>query len=342
LSLLPSFNVDIGASLGLEGTIGLEADVFAYVAAPIRFALDVVEGLNSKLDTTCGYLDAYVEFVNGEAVVENTRWIMHELACNPTAGPPRKGQGCDGVDNNCDAMNQIDECAEDVFPPEIQPLELPATFPTADNAVNYLLDNIIASDDCLPVALAAEITAVSPTSATIVVTATAEGCEDRAVEDVTTETFEVTIADGSPPVLSACTFNPGPPSLSFNRVNSYADSKLTIPDAQDAAAELKYTVNFLVNEMTTYTMLHVSDGPQPALFIQEFACPADNANCAVISGAEDRSRTYRVEYEVTDLSGNSATESCEITIGDDFVEGPFFLVATTEFVRASAPLPLLT
>ena len=91
---------------------------------------DIVFQMFDHMDGVCAYLDSYVQLAKVEAAYENTRWIMKELACQPSS--LKRGHGCDGIDNNCDNDGNVDECAEDVIDPEI---DLSAVYESCGNKV---------------------------------------------------------------------------------------------------------------------------------------------------------------------------------------------------------------
>ena len=78
------------------------------------------------LETVLAQADMHDGLVDGaelEAVYENTKTMLDaqaaiydEVVCR-CAEEPRRGHGCDGVDNDCDKT--VDECDEDIFPPII-------------------------------------------------------------------------------------------------------------------------------------------------------------------------------------------------------------------------------
>ena len=120
--------------------------------------------------------------------------------------PTRFGYGCDGFDSNCDIDRLIDECAEDKYPPNI---DLSAansckdvTFASADDAKGCVVERAIAMDDCLPVMLTTTLVAETSCSTGVEVTATAIGCNSRAVEDISTAMVSGLKVDSTPPEVT--------------------------------------------------------------------------------------------------------------------------------------------
>jgi hypothetical protein len=171
----------------------------------IKFLLDVVEALFGHIGDVCSYLDGYVQLAKVEATYENTRYVLHELACRAPADIAlQRGYGCDGLDNTCDADKQIDECDEDIFPPEIDAtmafLECgDKIFANHAKAQACVAEHTSAVDDCKPIVI--KTASSSACVSTVTLTATAQGCGGR-TEDTASVTIPVQI-DGGPQLSAA-------------------------------------------------------------------------------------------------------------------------------------------
>jgi hypothetical protein len=180
----------------------------------IKFLLDVVETLFDHMGSVCGYLDGYVQLAKIEATYENSRYALHELACrSPKDVDLQKGYGCDGLDNTCDSDKQIDECAEDIFPPDIDAtlafLECDSKiFHNIQEAMDCVKTYTSAVDDCKPVLVETSTSFTTGDCASdVTLKATAQGCNGRSMEDISSVTIPVQI-DGAAPYVS-CSFAPG-------------------------------------------------------------------------------------------------------------------------------------
>jgi hypothetical protein len=182
----------------------------------ISFLLEVVESLFGHMSNVCGYLDGYVQLAMVEATYENSRYTLHELACRPAKDIVlQKGYGCDGLDNTCDSDKQIDECAEDIFPPDIDAtlafLECGSKiFHDTQEAMDCVKTYTSAVDDCKPVLVETFTSTFLPTgdcASDVTLRATAQGCSDREMEDISSVTIPVQI-DGVAPLVS-CSFAAG-------------------------------------------------------------------------------------------------------------------------------------
>lgn len=69
-----------------------------------------------QLYESCEMIDDFVELAFTEAIYENSRFALQELACREPVNLARRGYGCDGIDNTCDPNKVIDECNEDIIP----------------------------------------------------------------------------------------------------------------------------------------------------------------------------------------------------------------------------------
>ena len=149
------------------------------------------------MGSVCGYLGGRVGY--GGATYENTRFALQELACRaPYTLDLQRGYGCDGLDNTCDEDKKIDECAEDIFPPEIDVSDAlqhcsNKIFPLAQDAVECFSSLVTAVDDCKEVELTVMASSVTPGQATIEIKAVALGCGNRATQDTTIVTIPVLI-----------------------------------------------------------------------------------------------------------------------------------------------------
>jgi len=85
-----------------------------------------------------------------DASYQNSVEIFEAVTCLPAAGP-RKYHGCNDADENCDLV--IDDCGEDVFPPELivdvdRLLSLPKWFSSYNDAFDFISTITQAVDDC--------------------------------------------------------------------------------------------------------------------------------------------------------------------------------------------------
>lgn len=150
------------------------------------------------MDDVCSYLDGYVQLALVEATYENSRFALQELACR-TPLALQQGHGCDGLDNTCDDDKKIDECDEDVFPPEIDATDAilwcsNKIFPTPQDAIECFSGLVSAVDDCKEVDLQVTASTVTSGQATVEIKAVALGCGNRLDEDTTIVEVPVIVA----------------------------------------------------------------------------------------------------------------------------------------------------
>lgn len=155
------------ALLALPECGGVSGDACALGVSAAKVALGIVKsaadstvlGLNSELESLNNqYSKCHrdISAANHDNIIETLQKV-DSLICpygNDGLQFSLLGQGCDGIDNNCDAWPnaEVDECEEDQVPPEIKlNSNLPSTpFQSNDEARKFLEENISTSDDCVP------------------------------------------------------------------------------------------------------------------------------------------------------------------------------------------------
>lgn len=122
--------------------------------------LEAAGKLFDHMDNVCGYIDGFVQLAKVEATFGNTRLALLELACREQQGSLKRGYLCDGLDHTCDEGKMIDECAEDIFPPEVDAslavakcsMDRPV-YKHTTAALACANGLVQATDDCQPVAV---------------------------------------------------------------------------------------------------------------------------------------------------------------------------------------------
>jgi hypothetical protein len=174
--------------------------------------------LFDHMGEVCSYLDAYVELALIDATHENTRFALRELACQELGNDEKanmflqRGFGCDGIDNTCDPTKTIDECAEDVFPPDITTTALQecggeTIFTTVEAAKDCVNVYTSAEDDCKSVITETSADVTDSCTATVTFKATAQGCHNRPLQDISIVNIPVKVDSVAPTV--SCKFAPG-------------------------------------------------------------------------------------------------------------------------------------
>lgn len=251
--------------------------------------------------------------------------------------PSSYGYGCDGFDSNCDVSRLIDECAEDLYAPDI---DLSAalsckeqTFAEPDDAKACILDKVVAFDDCLPVLVdAVVVPEATACTTTISVTATAQGCGDRPTEDTTTVSITGIKVDSTPPVVSCDLAATG----LQGKTNAFVDASLTFSaiDGCGASSVLleAYSSEELENANNLVVFSSPVNGTDVKLFVDDDYCNKGSGEgsgkCKVDN--EKEARKYVVRITGTDGSGNSASSTCDLIVGKDDPEGPLFLLSSIE------------
>lgn len=312
----------------------------------IQFVLQAAALLFSHMNDVCGYLDGYVQLALVEGTFENTRFALQELACRNPENGLQRGYGCDGLDNTCDPDKQIDECDEDVFPPEIDASTAieQCSDKIFDNAAEALAciqtDGFVSAvDDCKEVALTIEDTGdVSPScSATVLIKAIAIGCQERP-ED-TSELEVVLDVDGDDPVVE-CTI--GNKHLNGTGAGVFTNLKFdyTAIDGGDECTspdELAVSIDIYSSEVveTGEEMVSISTpltaGAIPTIWAEDHVCKTGASGRCKISSPK-KSRQYKVVVSATDKAGNTKSAECDTIVGkkQKIIDpnDPLFLIAS--------------
>jgi hypothetical protein len=186
----------------------------------IHFLIDAVKFPFTQMQNSCNFLGGWVTGARAAATYENSRYALRELACRDLDAPGqdspllKRGYGCDGIDNTCDDNSIVDECDEDIFPPDLDitlayEFCLRKTFSNEQEGIDCILDRTLAEDDCRPVEVTEKHESIGVgTCATLVeVSAIAQGCVDSSPEGHTTTTKSIQIqVDTEEPVVE-CGFH---------------------------------------------------------------------------------------------------------------------------------------
>ena len=163
----------------------------------------------------------------------------------------------DGIDNTCDEDKQIDECAEDIFPPEINAAEAilkcsDKIFPTSQDALDcFSAPGLVSAlDDCREVDLTFEDKDAPTCSAIIGIKAVALGCGNRPLEDTTEIDVTVAVDDKKPQV----TCNIGAQDLYGSGEFRNLDFSFTAVDEDECTDtdDLAVTIEVLSNEAVAF------------------------------------------------------------------------------------------
>ena len=285
-----------------------------YVNKAIPFAIE-------KWGEACDVVDGSAEGAFAQAAFENTQYTLNEIACRPVGDGSelalKRGHGCDGIDNNCNSpIKLIDECEEDVFPPDMTVKAYPeGWFSTADDAKAFLENSVTAMDDCMPVSLSWDGTS-EKCGATWTATATAEGCGSRPVEDVTTMSFPVKV-DGVAPTVS-CSL--GVQGLEANGLKQFADVGFQYDAYDECSESLEVEILVESDEMENTPSALLSNGMMPSIYVRQNYCDGQTGkgvdDCLVPSSPAVKARYYKVTVKVTDEAGNVGIATCDTSVAE--------------------------
>lgn len=303
----------------------------------VKFVMDNAMLLFDHMNSVCEYLDGYVQLAKVDATFENTRWALQELACRPLESGLQRGHGCDGLDNTCDDDKQIDECDEDIIPPDFDlragPEECTARrFQSEAEAVSCIEGLVSATDDCKPVSLDFSIAQGTQGSCTPVVTATAIalGCGNRP-EDISQLDFSVMV-DGDAPEVSCEIGNQNMNGKGRGDLED-ADFSFTVSDACSDSLSVKIEVfSNEVDSKGADDMALISAGDDPSIYLRNDYCSGNENNCQISTpGNNSKSREYAVSVTAVDSAGNQASAVCTTYVGSTAAAGnDLFGIASKE------------
>ena len=316
----------------------------------IKFLLGVVETLFTHMKNVCGYFNGYVGAAKAGATYENSRFALLELACRfPSNITLQKGYGCDGLDNTCDSDKQIDECAEDIFPPDIDAnlafLECGGgtIFTDVQAAEDCVNTYTLAVDDCKQVVVTTEADAIDACASTVTLTAIAQGCGNRTTEDTSSVSIPVQ-TDGEAPKVSC--------DITEQRLISsgeYTNLGFSYDVSDDCSSELAVTIEVFSNELgildrpggkqsrdgiNDLVFFVSTDDPMvPVIIAHDMTCEfskdgdCDDKHCTIchsggdeiktekkLGGVHKRSREYQIKVTATDKAGRVGTTTCNTFI----------------------------
>jgi len=323
----------------------------------VRYLLEVSSSLFEHMAGVCAYLDSYVQLAKVEATYENTRYALRELACREAEGGLKRGYGCDGKDNTCDEDSQIDECDEDVFPPDLDVTSVVAycegqIFSTTREGLECIKKYAVATDDCQPVQVDVSLHRATSTKCdkTATVTATATNCvalpgdiTTARLEDITTASIPFKV-DGDAPSIACTVFVQDLEGIS----GGYEDISFSYDISDECDSEVDVEVKVFSNELSNHVneMVFISE-PGLTIFVQDQACGMyDDCKISNYEEIESKSkskskgyteefpisREYQVQISATDSAGNTGMAICSTFVGTDTSDGNhLFEVASYEF-----------
>ena len=271
------------------------------------------------LEDTCDFLSDQINGAEAKAVYENSRLILAELACRLPENGMQRGYGCDGIDNTCDIDKQIDECAEDVFPPEFFVSSYPSGYyESAGAALEYLRASVSATDDCKTVdTTIVDISNNTPCSAKFRATAVAGVCGSP-VHDTSIMEFNAKV-DGVPPGIT-CSIEEQ--NLTGSGRGDYVNVGFGFEASDECTSKLDVEIivqsDEILDKDNEHPMVILSDGDKPKLYVQDDYCHGEkHYNCNI--GTDLYSRLYKVTVKVTDEAGNTGVCICST----DVVKPPY-------------------
>lgn len=312
--------------------------------ALIKTLLSVTSLLFDRMGEACGYLDDYVFNSMTEAAFQNTRYLLNEVACRPSASSLR-GRGCDGIDNNCDKDFQVDECNEDQTPPEIDItvalVECSSggkIFSSLEDANACVEKYISALDDCREVEVSVSNQEMSSECAeTVVVNATALGC--RGVEGVNSDWVESIVmvpvmVDTQGPVIS-CVF--GNSQVIITKDKPFVNSGLEVSldddgecsDIVDVEIKMLSSESYFLEdkyhnkEMVLFSDPDKGEEANLVVLVESEICNPDKNDGKCLNDSTTNARTYVARVKATDSLGRTSRSSCSMVVYEQVEVGNF-------------------
>jgi hypothetical protein len=280
------------------------------------------------------YHDGLIQAAEIEALYENNKQLLRASAaiydevvcrCVDDFSRPRKGYGCDSIDNNCDDV--VDDCTEDNWPPEIFVSAAIAQcsntwFGNESDARKCVTDLVSALDDCdESLSLDADDDfALNGTcfdsQFTVIKTDT---CGNLAEPQV----VPVFIDDGAPPNVT-CGFEliDRKQLLLLDTGASVLENVGLVYSAQDGCGgDLEVLVEVYSNEIEDFQSQELAllfeDGKEndaAGLYIAKGICSTSSNGQCIKDPKFPSVRIYRVVVSTEDLAGKPASTECSIVI----------------------------
>jgi hypothetical protein len=192
------------------------------VACAISTATDLVQVSIEIAIAQCDFQSGAVDSAELQAAYENTRILVSALTCKNVPSL-RKGHGCDGQDADCDLV--ADECAEDVFGPDVSISGNMSArwFLSAGDAAAAVSAATSAIDDCQSVTV--QPAAISGACDLALATVSAQDACGN--ESTTTAPVQI---DGVPPALAIGSNIPGSCHTSIASAEAATQAAITVSD----------------------------------------------------------------------------------------------------------------
>ena len=292
---------------------------------PIKAILEVVVTLLKNLKLIVDALYEQAEYVDGivdgaeiEAgyelsvdLLQKDCAIYGQVVCRCASNPsPVYGQGCDGVDSNCN--DEVDECDEDEIPPEISVTNIldacDGVFQNEDEALECILNTVDVVDDCQETTFDCAFLGGTCEGATFSCDA-ADAC-GNSVTGVTVSAF---VDAGNPTVQCSLTNEVEPSGVLQNVGLEYIAS-------DPCGREMNVTVEVYSNEIEDFNAQQMAvfftnrggDGTAD-LYVAGKAC-ATSSNGQCIQDPDYNKRIYEVLVTAVNSNGGTETASCSLEV----------------------------
>jgi hypothetical protein len=282
------------------------------------------------------FQDGLVDGAEVEASYEHTKnlidkqcAIFDQAVCR-CAEQLGRGSGCDGVDSNCN--NFIDECVEDIVPPEIEVdaaicLCSDLWFPTEVAAQACVTESVFIQDDCQQ-ATAKTFTTTDACGASSVAITAQDICTNFSPDDLIPVPYPINEAsanvavkiDGTAPTaecsfeeLSVITSGPSLPT----------DVGFTYSATDMCGGPLNVTVDVYASEIENFNAQEMALFflPNPPLAYDAAQLYVARAICSTVKNGQcikDQTaidaRLYTAVVTAVDEAGNVGTGECELKI----------------------------
>jgi hypothetical protein len=240
-----------------------------------------------------------------------------------------RGSGCDGVDSNCN--NLIDECVEDIVPPEI---EVDAAiclcsglwFPTPAAAQACVTESVFIQDDCQKTTNTTFATTDDCGASSVAITSQ-DICTNPSADNplvpypINEASANVAVKiDGTAPIAS-CSF--GEASVLTSGPSLPADVGFTYSAIDECGGPVNVTVDVYASEIENFNAQEMALFflPNPPLaydaaklYVARGICSTvQNGQCIKDQTAID-ARLYTAVVTAVDEAGNVGTGECELRV----------------------------
>jgi hypothetical protein len=277
------------------------------------------------LQERADFQDALVDGAEIEAAYEHTGNLLHkqcaifDQAVCRCVEEPKTGQGCDGVDSNCNDL--VDDCDEDQIPPEVfhenslSKCSSGVWFADDSEAVSCVEETVVVQDDC-HISTFNLVTSGSCDATIVTIQDARDDCGNTAsAVDVPVQ------VDGEKPTAS-CSFN-GETNYDITETGSgvLQDVAFSYDASDNCGLPLEVTVNVYCNEIEDFSAQELAvffqngnSDDRSELYLASAICSTTSNGQCIKDPVLTNARLYTAVVTAVDQAGLTASTECTVRV----------------------------